>query len=432
MSLGKPSNYRSWYIVILLSALSLTSYFDRLALNLLIEPVRQDLHLSDTQIGLLIGPAFAFLYAFAAFPAAFVVDRGNRKLLLVAGVLLWAMMTAASAFAPSFGWLLFCRAGVGIGEAVVTPVAISMIGDLFPRERRPAPAGVFLAMSVFGAAFSFIAVAGVLDLVGSRPPQAALLAGMVQWRLVLLAASLPGLLLAPLFLLTTSEPPREPPTARPDDSVDAAARSRTTVRLFVPAMIASALIGMTSFATMTWYPTYLMRRFAMSPEEAGYLFGTFTLIGGVLGTFAIPYLSQLLDRRGRRKASLLPIVLISMPASLALFLIALFTPGILVSLIAIGVFKGLNNGASSATDVVIANVGASDARGRLVAVRTLLGQIVGASGGPVLVPLISDHVLGGRLGPAMAVLGLVALPAAFLFYLLAWPWYRQAIARASS
>ena len=133
----------AWYIIGLLCALQVTTYVDRLALTLLVQPIKSDLHITDTQMGLLMGPAFAFVYAVVAFPLAWGIDRLNRKWIVVAGVALWSTCTSASAFAPNFPTLFALRMGLGVGEAVLNPAVVSLIGDLFVRERRNTPAAVF-------------------------------------------------------------------------------------------------------------------------------------------------------------------------------------------------------------------------------------------------------------------------------------------------
>src|SRR3546814_770867 len=123
-----------WGVVSLMACLGLVSIIDRIALSLLIEPLKTDLQITDTQAGLLLGPTFAIIYTLSAIPIAWGLDCGNRKWIAVAGVSLWSFSTAASAFVPSFEWLFALGLGVGVGEAVLNPVAVSLIGDLFRSE----------------------------------------------------------------------------------------------------------------------------------------------------------------------------------------------------------------------------------------------------------------------------------------------------------
>lgn len=427
----------AWYVIALLSAIGVVSYLDRLALNLLVDPIRADLGISDTEMGLLIGPSFAVLFAVAALPAAWAVDRGNRKLLLAGGVMLWSATTIGSAFARDFETLLLCRAGVGIGEAVLSPVALSMIGDLFARPRRPTPAGIFISSQTLGAALSFVVVAAILDFSARHAHfLPAFIKDEAPWRIALFVVGCPGIVLAVLLLVSTREPERgrfdlaageERRPEKADAAMAAFTSPRQAARFYIPFLLAANFATMLSYVAMSWYPTYLIRFHRMEASTVGYLFGAFTLIGGVAGTLLYPIISERLARGGERD-SLMRLILWGLPVSLGLFLIAMMAPGIAVAIVAVGAFKGFNNGIASSASVVIATIGGAATRGRLTAFHLII-QCILTSIGPVAVAILSDRVYGGQMGKAMIAIALVALPLSFLLMMVARLPYRAAVSR---
>lgn len=147
---------RAWWTVALLSALYVLSFIDRLILALLVSPLKAGFGVSDVQLGLVFGPAFGVFYAVLGLPLARVADRGDRRRLIITGVLLWGFATIASGFAGTFALLIVLRIGLAIGEAALTPAAYSMIGDLFAPHRRTLAASIYSGIGNAGAFASFI------------------------------------------------------------------------------------------------------------------------------------------------------------------------------------------------------------------------------------------------------------------------------------
>jgi len=207
-----PAVSREWVTVILLGLLYIVSFIDRLILALMIEPIKSELHVSDVQMGLLIGSAFAIFYTLASIPLARVADTGNRKWLIVAGAGTWGAMTVASAFAGSFTVLLICRIGVGLGEAALVPAALSLIADLFPREKRALPTSIFVMIGACGAAGAMIIGAVVLKLAISADFWVLSFIGeTAPWRLTLILVGFPAILLTAAVAAIVREPGRLQP-----------------------------------------------------------------------------------------------------------------------------------------------------------------------------------------------------------------------------
>ena len=193
---------QAWYMVFSLTLIYCVSFLDRNILSLLAVPIAGALGISKTQLGLLYGLGFGVLYALVGLPLAHWIDRGQRVWIVVIGVTLWSLCTFASAFATSFGQLAILRSGVAIGEAVLSPAAVSLIADLFDRERRTLPTSIYSAVGTVMGYGSYFFAGGALDLATHLSTQMA----MAPWRLTLIIVGLPGLLLAPLLRLTVREP----------------------------------------------------------------------------------------------------------------------------------------------------------------------------------------------------------------------------------
>lgn len=183
-------------MVLLLTLIQILSFVDRYLPSLLIAPLKAQYKLTDFQVGLLIGPAFALLYVIVGVPVGGMVDRKARNILLGAGVLIWSVSTSLGAVAMSFAVLFLCRLGVGLGEAVLTPCAVSLIGDRVPAERRPRALGIFQSGAAIGTSLTFVAGGAAIYWLATHPD--ALILGGTTFSLLQVAFILAG---APGFVL---------------------------------------------------------------------------------------------------------------------------------------------------------------------------------------------------------------------------------------
>lgn len=257
------------YALALLSLVSFFNYLDRMVIAVMVEPMKRDLGLSDTQLGLVSGLAFALLYAGCGLPLARLADRRSRKWILVACLTIWSSMTAVTGLARNFIELFLVRMAVGIGEAGCVPSAHSMIGDMFPPERRAFAVGIFQAGGLIGLSVG-LALAGLAT-------------ERFGWRMTLVGIGLAGLPLALLIALTMREPRR-----------DAAGTEGERLGIVLRELagrkpLAHLIIGLSigSFATYgiaQWLPAFFMRSHGVSIAEVGIYGAVIGGIAGVLGT----------------------------------------------------------------------------------------------------------------------------------------------------
>jgi MFS family permease len=274
----RPVSQYRYYVLGILSVVGIFSWMDRQLFSILLESIKHDLRLSDTQLGLLGGIAFGLFYAAVGLPVARLADRANRRNLVVGALALWSGMTAICGLSGGFGTMFLARMGVGIGEAGSAPASQSIVSDYFPPSVRGRAMGLLYTFVPIGYVFAY-ATGGLLN-------------EKVGWRAAFFLFGVPGLLLAGLVRLTVKEPRRgQSELVKPTVSVPspffATLRSIVGTRSLRHIPLAGALHGLGAFGAAVWVPAYFMRVHSMSSFGIGsrlaLLMGTFGLAGAILG-----------------------------------------------------------------------------------------------------------------------------------------------------
>lgn len=290
-----------WYVVGALMLAYIVSFVDRQIMALLIEPIRADLHLNDTQFGLLHGLAFALFYALLGIPIARLFDRRSRPLIIAIGVLFWSFATAACGLARNFWHLLAARIGVGAGEATLSPATYSILADYFPKDKLGRAAAAYSVGSFIGAGLAFLLGGTVIAAVSSVPSvDLPLLGGVRPWQVAFMIVGLPGALVALLIWCTVKDPlRREIGAAHRAGEISGlwcflvANRGVFTSHYFGYSMSAMAL-----FSLLGWSPAFLIRRFGLLPQETGYVLGIVVTVACTAGVLASGWLMDMLRGRG--------------------------------------------------------------------------------------------------------------------------------------
>lgn len=414
---ARPNNledksFGAWTTVALLCFLFAASFVDRMILALLIDPIRIDLGIDETRLSMLFGLGFSVAYVLAGLPIGHLADRGNRRTLLLAGVLIWSVATFAAGFSTGFAMLAVTRAGVGIGEAVLTPVAISMIADLFAPERRALPTSVFSTVGAAMGSGSLIVGGGAVWLA----ERLSMDLSVPAWRLTFMIVAMPGLIGAIAFALLVREPRRGVVT-RDDASVSAAIRHLTdNVRLYVGLFLGVGLMLAQAMGLVAWGPTMLIREHGLSAAQAGAAFGSAAVTGSVIGALSVPFVLRQLRRYEPTTAlvvAALGYALFTAPVSVLLIDSDRF------ALVLVAVAVGLGGLAASAVlpSLLVQAATPPRLRGRAMAVYLLLSSLVSIGLGPILVTWAAGP--GGDLGYALALTGGAMLGLACAGYLLA-------------
>ena len=401
---------RAWAMLAVLGLLYILSFIDRLILALLIAPLRADLGLSDVQLGLLFGTFFAIFYGVLGLPIARLADRGNRKRLIIAGVLVWSTCTVASAFADDYATLAMLRFGLAIGEAALTPAAFSLLTDAFPPRRQMLAGTLFSASGMVGASLSFAIGAGVI---GATESLASGL-GIASWRLTFAVVGLPGFVLAALFAIVAREPTRTR-DATPVSLGEVLKYLRARSRLY-GGLFGGAAAQMLSYAVIAWSPALLQRNYGLDIKDAGLLLGAANVFAAVGGTLIVPTVLRLLAVHHPRAAGAVPFI--AVVTGIALVLIALRMPQVAGFLIVNALGGFLINGAVNAIIVLVQPIAPPTMRATFTALLLICISSIGLGIGPPLAAAIAGS-RGGDLAGGLTVLGLIAVVLAGTAFALA-------------
>jgi MFS family permease len=388
------------------------SYTDRVILSAIVDPMRRDLAISDTQVSLLQGAAFAIVYVLAGLPFGRLADRARRVRVVIAGVVIWSLGTIACGLAPSF-WALFgARLIVGIGEAALFPAAVSIAADSFPPARRGTAVGIMLSGVIIGGSAA-AAIGGIV--LGAAQSGAfaqwPVVATLAPWRTVLVLVGVFGLVV-PLLCATIAEPPRRDVTRDQGTSLgDVVALFVKQRQLLVPLYIGMGLLSIGDYGVLSWGPSVLTRRFLFQPAQMGASFGIITAIGGVVGALIGGSVSDLAQRRAGSAGRLAMIAAGAVLAAIGALLVSGGTS--LIVLAGLGLWMFASTMAATAGIATLGVIVPNEVRGVSISIVAFCNTLLGLGGGPTLVALATDHVYHNPLTVGLAITTTV-LPAAVL------------------
>jgi MFS family permease len=282
----RTHRYRNYLLTLLLLVLAF-NYVDRGALGLMLQDIKVDLKLSDTQLGFLTGIAFAMFYSVMGIPIARWADRGNRVTIISLACLIWSVMVVLCGFAGNFLALLLIRVGVAVGEAGCVPPALSLIAEYFTRAERPRAVSIYMMGIPLSVLFGFF-VAGWLN-------------EFYGWRITFMLLGLPGLILATLAHFTLREPRREkpaktvaepsfspieiPPPLQPGLAITEVCRILLRNRTFYHLLLGYSVMSLFGFGIWQWAPAFFVRSYGLKTGEIGLWFALIWGLGGSLGTY---------------------------------------------------------------------------------------------------------------------------------------------------
>lgn len=395
-----PEPRYAWYVLFVLVLVYILAYVDRQVLGLLIEPIKRDLGIGDTQMSLLLGVAFAFFYTTVGLPIARLADRGNRRNLVLVGVATWSLATAFCGAARNYGTLFLARMGVGLGEACLNPAVVPMISDYFPRRKLGLAMGIYaLGPAVGGGLAHYVGGLYLPVLVGETLVSVPVLGLVKPWQILfLLLGATGGLMIA--LLLTVREPVRQGRVRR-----DAAGRlvnlplreiGRHLLRhrggYFTIAMplVASAFM---TFGLGYWIPSFFQRSYGLSAQEAGGYLHDYGLVSMVVGGLSVVGGGVMLDMLARRyvdghyRALLIGMLLLTPGYGLFALMPG---PGLAILMLVPALVGG---GILQATGITtLMTVVPTVMRSQIAALYFFIVNIFGAALGPTMIALVTDGV----------------------------------------
>lgn len=438
-----PSSFAAWYSVAVLMLMYIFSFIDRTTISLIVEPMKRDLQISDTQIGMLQGLAFALLYTFLGLPIARLSDRHSRRVIIAAGVFIWSIMATLCGLARTALQLFVARIGVGVGEAALSPAAYSIITDSFPRSKLGSAFGVYNIGITIGAGVAFL-VGGIVVAAVSHAGATytlPLLGEVRAWQMVFIVTGAPGILL-PLLLLTIREPVRRG-MLRSASAEPQAALVRPTFRevlryvwlnrkFYCLHFVALALLALCGYSVAAWLPTAIIRAYGVSYGQVGKVLGVSTILMNSTGMLLAGILCDRLTRKGHKDAPII-VALISACGIAVLSGLPTLMPSVTLVWIAIFISGLTFNAYNGVGPQAINQVTPNQYRAQVSAVYLFVVNALGLGVGPTLVPLLNDHLFHDPLKirySLIIVVFLGALTAITLLWLVR-PIYRQKLAEVA-
>lgn len=392
----------AWYVVAVLMFAYTVSFIDRQILSLLVQPIRRDLEISDTEFSLLAGFAFALFYATLGIPIARLADRANRRWLIMIGVVVWSVMTAACGLAKSYWHLFVARMGVGAGEATLSPAAYSIISDYFPPNKLAKAIGVYAMGLYVGAGLALLAGSAVISLVNQAGTiELAVIGTVYPWQLTFFVVALPGLLVL-AFMATVKEPPRR------EHFADGTSRASTpqavplaelwsffvsNKRLIFAHFTGYFALGTVISAYLVWVPEWLRRTYHIDIAESGVIYGVCLLIFGSLGPYAGGWLAERLAQRRYRDAELRASIL-GACAMLTFGILTPLAPTLTWAVIMLAMLTFLLSFPQGLAFTILQLISPNRMRAQVTSIKILFAVLAGYSLGPTLVALITDYVFG--------------------------------------
>lgn len=424
--MNNTSTKYAWYVVSVLSITYAVSFIDRQVMNLMIGPIKSDMNLTDTEISLLIGLAFGIFYTVMGVPIGRAADRYNRCLIISIGISIWCIMTACCGLARNYLQLFMARLGVGIGEAALSPAALSIISDYFPAEKRTLPVSVYNMAIYIGAGLAMILGGVVIGYIENMAPLVLPYVGELHyWQTAFIIIGLPGLLMA-LLMITVKEPERQEMLASNPGKQQAYLPVRFVCkylahhwRLYIPIFLGMATVSIISYMYLVWVPTMYIRAYDWSIRDIGLVYGSVLItagpIGSILGGWFGNKLFEIEPDRAHAKAAylgavvllpciiLVPLIPIVSVSVFLLFLASLWPPFIT---------------ANTAAAVMIRTP--NQMRAQIYAVYLLVLNTFGLIFGPTSVALVTDYIFAdeGMIRYSIATTAAIAGVLCVIFFYL--------------
>ena len=422
ITVSKKSNAYAWYVVLLCMLAYIFSFIDRQILALMIEPIKADLNLSDTQFSLLHGLAFSLFYAFMGLPLAYLADRFSRPKIIAVGIVFWSIATALCGLSKSFIQLFFSRMGVGVGEATLSPAAYSMFSDMFSKDKLGRAVAVYSSGSFVGGGIAFLVGGYVIGLLKNMSLiEVPLLGAIKAWQMAFILVGLPGVFIGLLFVLTVRDPQRKGQRLDAQGHVEKTSmkkafkfikKHRTT---FGCHYFGFTFYAMALYCLISWTPAFYMRKYGLTPTEAGYMLGTVMLVANTLGVFCAGWLNDWFIQKGRKDAPMItgvmgivgliiPMIVFTQVSELWLS-VALLVPAMFFASFPMPI-------STTAMQMLAPN----QIRAQISAVFLLISNLVAVGIGTTLVALMTDKIFGNPLmvGMSLSIVGACSCVMAFI------------------
>ena len=423
-----PAKKHSYSAVAILTLAQIFAFIDRQIPSMLVEPIKQDFNLTDSQIALLGGAAFSIFYAIMALPIGYAVDRYQRTKVLGTGIFLWSLMTALAGLANSFGKLFGARIGVAVGEAVMAPTSVSLVSDSFPENKQGKPMGIITAGVYIGIGITLLGGGILIDYLTSIGGITLPLIGYLKpWQATFMIVGIPGLVLA-IAAFYLKEPQRL------EEQIDTQLKDRKNVFLhlkehrktLIPMFGGLIFMALIFYSFSFWAPTMMIRTFDISLTEVGFILGMITIISSITGTIAagsaVDYLRNKNYSDAPVRAAMIAVIL-ALPPVISLS----FVQNELGAWICIALYLLFISSFAPLGLLAISGVSTGNVKGQTAAIHAFLMMAFGLSLGPQLTAFFTDFVFvdPNLLINSVSLTGLIVLPISALLFKLSLSRYRE-------
>lgn len=418
-----PSAPYAYFVAGMMMLAYTFAFADRVSLSLVVDPIRRDLDLIDTQVSALAGAAFVICFVLFSFPFGRWVDRHSRRNAISLGVALWSVAMVLCGLATSF-WTLFAgRMAVGVGEASVNPAAYSIIPDIFPPHRRTFAMAIFSSGAAVGGGLAVYLGSLLLKWAEATRPVIPFLGQLAPWKVLFIGMGLPGALVALLVYLTVREPARRQLGAgafQTATSRDVAAYLRDHAKLFAMIFIGFSGFAINNYGFTVWGPSYFLRVHHLTVAQVGILMGVGFGVFGTTGMLTGGLWSDRLIKAGRAEAPIWvasQVAWIQAPFFVAAYLCPWTSPAVV--LFCCGMFTASMVGGLQGT--MVQALTPNRMRGQVAAVFLTTVNLLGLGVAPTLTAVMTDYVFGGPggVGKSLAVTSVVSLSMASILIAMA-------------
>ena len=416
------STKAAYYALGILTIVYSINFIDRQLLSILQESIKADLMLSDAQLGLLTGFAFALFYTFAGLPIASLADRSNRRNIVAISLTIWSGMTAISGLAQNYWQLLAARVGVGIGEAGGSPPSHSMISDIFPPEKRASAIGFYSTGISIGILFGFLFGGWLNEFFG--------------WRVAFFVVGIPGVLLALVLYLTVPEPIRglaENRASTGDNpSMMTVFKVLLSRRSFLFMALGAAMNAFAGYSTANWVASFMIRTHQMPTGELGTWLALIIGVGGAIGVFGAGVIADKLGKTDKRWYMWVAVCacVISMPLQISTF----WVDDPYTALMCMVIPSVLSNAYLGATIASVHGMVGLKMRAVSSALLFFILNMIGLGMGPTTVGLVSDLLVDQHGVDSLRYAMMYIIPTAMfmsgVFYLVAARYVRDDLVKA--
>ena len=425
-----PSRKTGYSAVIVMTLAQVFAFIDRQIPAMLVEPIKHDFSLNDSQIALLGGAAFSIFYAIMALPIGYAVDKYKRVNVLGTGIFVWSLMTTLAGLANSFGRLFGARIGVAVGEAVMAPVSVSLVSDYFPQNKQGKPMGIITAGVYIGIGATLIGGGYLIDYLtdigGITIPG---IGYFKPWQATFLVVGIPGILIS-IAAFMLHEPRRLGLAQTPEKdskSINIFSHLIKNKSTLIPMFAGLIFMALIFYSFTFWAPSMMVRTHGLSLTEVGFSLGIITIISSILGTISSGAVVDYLRSKGRTDAPIRTAMfacIFAMPA----ICLAPIVENVVVAWILIGIYLFFISSFAPIGLLAVSGVSSNEVKGQMAAVHAFLMMAFGLSLGPQITAFFTDFILQdeSKLGLAVSLTGGLVLPVAAVCFWMSLKRYRKA------